>query len=55
MPNKTPKEIEGKIVAVRKTNGFGPKPISDIVNESIRREEKENLEDYIHLLRTTSK
>jgi len=39
IPNKTPKEIEGKIVAVRRPTGFGPKTISDTVNGSIRREE----------------
>lgn len=40
IPNKTPKEIEDKVVAVREATGFGPKPISDIVNESLRREGK---------------
>ncbi len=37
IPNKTPKDIEDKVVAVRKATGFGPKPVSDIVNESLRR------------------
>lgn len=37
-PNKTPSDIERQIVAVRRETGFGPKPISDIVNESLKRE-----------------
>lgn len=36
MPNKTPKEIEDVVITVRKATGFGPRPISDIVNESFR-------------------
>jgi transposase len=35
---KTPREIEEKVLAVRKATGFGSKPVSDIVNESLRRE-----------------
>jgi len=40
-PNKTPPDIEKQIVAVRKETGFGPKPISAIVNESLKREGRE--------------
>lgn len=40
IPNKTPIEIEEKILAVRKATGFGPKPVSDLVNESLRREDR---------------
>lgn len=38
IPRKTSQCIEDKILAVRKASGFGPKPVSDIVNESLRRE-----------------
>lgn len=37
-PNKTPEEIENKVVSVRRATGFGPRPVSKIVNESLRRE-----------------
>lgn len=39
-PNKIPKHIEEKIVAVRKACGFGPKRIANIINESNRRDGK---------------
>ena len=39
-PNKTPEDIEEKILAVRKATGFGSKPVSDLVNESFRRESR---------------
>ncbi|MEK7392783.1 MAG: hypothetical protein AAB214_09475, partial [Fibrobacterota bacterium] len=35
--NRTPKEIEDCILAVRKATGFGPEPVSTIVNESLAR------------------
>jgi len=34
-PNKTSREVEEKILAVRKATGFGPKPTSDIVNHAL--------------------
>ena len=37
-PNKTPDYIENQVSAVRDATGFGSKPVSDIVNESRRRE-----------------
>ena len=39
-PNKIPKYVEDKIVAVRKACGFGPKHIACIINESNRRDGK---------------
>ena len=39
IPIRTPREIEEKVLAVRKATGFGPKPVSDLVNESLRRED----------------
>jgi len=39
-PNKTPEHIEKKIVSVRRSSGFGPRPIADLINESNRRESK---------------
>jgi hypothetical protein len=38
IPKQTAEEIETKILAVRQATGFGPRPISDIVNESLKRE-----------------
>jgi hypothetical protein len=38
IPNRTPRNIEKKILAVRKASGFGPGAVSAIVNESNRRE-----------------
>lgn len=38
IPNRTPRNIEKKILAVRKASGFGPRAVSAIVNESNRRE-----------------
>lgn len=40
IPRQTSRRIENKIIAVRKASGFGSKPVSDIVNESLRREGK---------------
>ncbi len=37
-PNRTPADIEHKIIAVRDVTGLGPEPISAIVNESLKRE-----------------
>ncbi|MCK4365481.1 MAG: transposase [Thermoplasmatales archaeon] len=37
-PNKIPEAVEKKIVSVRKSSGFGPRLIADIINESNRRE-----------------
>lgn len=38
IPRKTSRYVENKILAIRKASGFGPKPVSDIVNESLKRE-----------------
>jgi len=40
IPIKTSNEIEERVLAVRKATGFGSKPVSDIVNESLKLEEK---------------
>jgi transposase InsO family protein len=40
IPIKTPREIEEKVLAVRKETGFGPRSVSDIVNESLQREDR---------------
>ncbi len=40
IPIRTPREIEEKVLAVRKATGFGPKPVSTLVNESLRREDR---------------
>jgi len=37
-PNRTPEDIEKKVLAVREASGFGPAPVSRIVNESLERE-----------------
>jgi len=37
-PNRTPESLEHQISEVREVSGFGPKPISDLVNESLKRE-----------------
>lgn len=39
-PNQTPREIVKKVKKVREKSGFGPKPVSDLVNESFKREGK---------------
>ncbi len=36
--HRTPQDIEKRTVAVRKATGFGPRPVSDIVNESLKNE-----------------
>lgn len=38
IPNQTPREIEKQVLAVRRASGFGSKPVSDLVNESLLRE-----------------
>lgn len=40
-PNETPLDIQEKVLAVRWNTGFGPRNIADLVNESLRREERE--------------
>jgi hypothetical protein len=42
-PTRTSPKIEKQVCAVRDASGFGPKPIADIVNESLRREGVETL------------
>lgn len=37
-PNQTPREIEEKVVEVRKASGFGPRHVATLVNESFHRE-----------------
>ena len=37
-PRLTPKKIELQVTVLREVTGFGPKPIADMVNESLRRE-----------------
>ena len=37
-PNRTPEDIEEKVVAVREASGFGPNHVSALVNESLVRE-----------------
>jgi hypothetical protein len=36
-PRRTPAELEGKILKTREATGFGPRHISDVINESNRR------------------
>jgi len=40
IPRQTSRYLENKILAVRTASGFGPRPVSDIVNESLRRENR---------------
>lgn len=40
IPNHTPEEIEKKVLRVRRATGFGPGPVSDLVNKSLIREGK---------------
>jgi hypothetical protein len=40
-PNITPVDIEEKVLAVRWNTGLGPKPIANIVNESLKRENRD--------------
>jgi hypothetical protein len=39
-PNKTPGDIEDKVLAVREASGFGPNHVSALVNESLEREDR---------------
>lgn len=41
IPRQTARYLEDKVLAVRTASGFGPKPVADIVNESLRRENKD--------------
>lgn len=42
---QTPPKIEEQVLAVRRASGFGPKPVSDLVNESLRREGRQ---EYVY-------
>lgn len=45
IPIKTSREIEKKVLAVRKATGFGPRSVSDLVNEILKRE---NRPEYVY-------
>lgn len=38
IPRKTPRELEEKVLAIRKATGFGPRRVASIVNESLLRD-----------------
>ena len=52
--NKTPVEIENKIIKVRKATGFGSEQLANIVNESLNVLQQHGYDQKHHISKTTT-